>query len=195
MGLKIGFFYRMDASSFSRIRQLRKRYGKKTDSNGRVNFLPILEIKEDEVQDFNSCLNQMRKYTFLMNENEMNTSVEFNSFSVFNQSKLVFTGEFDFGEIGEILIDLKLLLENKFKNELIPFSERFIEPHIIGLEEFSSDQLEEVLTDLNEQDLYNFKIELVHFGYIDNRDSTKVFFRDSHFDGAEPSDSEEYEFH
>jgi hypothetical protein len=199
VSLKLGFFFRMDAKNFASIRQLRKNYSQSIDSFSdklsQVNFLPLLEINEDQVVDFESCLNQLRKYTFLMNERELGSKVQFNSFSVFEQSQLTFTGEYNFQEIGEVLIDLKLLLENKFRNQLLPFSERFIEPSITALQRFSSDELENVLTELNEKDLYNFEIELVHFGYVDCRHEENLIVREVEQVEKEAAGISEYEFH
>lgn len=194
MSLKIGFFYRMDANTFSSVNRLRKRYND-AECIHQVSFIPILEIKENDVGDFESCLNQIRKYIFLMKETVLDAAVEFDSFKIIEQSKLIFTGRYDLSVIGEILIDLKILLANRFKNELIPFSERFNEPQIVGIDRFSCKRLDEILTEVNDRDLYRFNVKLVHLGYVDYRDSKNIIFNNSSHDGAKTNDSEEFEYH
>ena len=54
MSLKIGFFYRMDANTFSSVNRLRKRYNDAGKCIHQVSFIPILEIKENDVGDFES---------------------------------------------------------------------------------------------------------------------------------------------
>lgn len=177
MSLQLGFFYRMDANTFSKLRSFKKAYSQIPIKREEIKFMPLLELKQSEVKDLEACLHQLRQYTFLMNQNELELPVSFDSYKIINQAQVCFSGRYDFEVIGEIFVDLKLLFENKFTNQLIPMAERFLAPSIVALEAFNPDELEEVLTTLEGKQLHKMQIELVHFGYIDNRQEDSQFVR------------------
>lgn len=172
MSLQLGFFYRMDATVFSKLRSFKRAFTPNLVGNNKkdqLHFMPLLEIQEHEVFNFETCLNQIRKYTFLMNQNEIQSVVSFDSFKILDGKNLYFTGRYNFTEVSDIFVDLKLLIENKFRSQLIPMSERFLPPSILAVESFRTEETEQILRELDTHKVFQMQVNLIHFGYIDNR--------------------------
>lgn len=168
----------MDANTFTKIRSIKKRFEQASVLQNQTFFLPILNISEKDVFDIELCLKQIRQYTFLMGQSKFISRVHFDSYKIIGTDQLYFSGEFDLSQVGDIFVDLKMLLENKFKNTLIPFAERFLPAEIKVLDGFRQEQLEEILFYVHDNKSFNVEIDLLNFGYFDARHESQVLVRD-----------------
>lgn len=167
MALQLGFFYRMDAVVFRRLQTFRQHFDNQYLNQKLINFIPLIEINSDDYKNYEMIKNQIRQYCFLLDQQHMKSRVKFDSYQISNRSEVHLNGSYQLKDLKEIFIDLKILLENHFSNNLVDFSERFLEPSMKLIHHFNESKLDDLLSRIGLGEDFKFYVDLKNFGYIE----------------------------
>lgn len=167
MALQLGFFYRMDAVVFRRLQTFRQHFDNQYLNQKLINFIPLIEIDSEDYKNFEMIKNQIRQYCFLLDQQSLNTRIKFDSYQILNRSEVHLKGSYQLNELKDIFIDLKILLESHLANNLIDFSEQFLEPSMKLIHHFNESNLDDVLSRIGLGEDFNFYVDLKNLGYLE----------------------------
>lgn len=157
----------MDAVVFRRLQTFRQHFDNQYLNQKLINFIPLIEIDSEDYKNYEMIKNQIRQYCFLLDQQSLNSRIKFDSYQILNRSEVHLNGSYNLHDLKDIFVDLKILLEGHLSNNLIDFSEQFLEPSMKLIHHFDESKLDDVLSRIGLGDDFNFYVDLKNFGYIE----------------------------